>query len=270
MNRDWFARTQPETDGKLEMLRRYPPVLFIDAHEMGTPTYFFPPNADPIYHELSDQSVSWINGLYGPAMQREFDKRGIPYFNYQRYDLFYMGYGDTVPSTGFNAAGMTFEKNSTEPTSSRVFEQYLTQWTSISEAARAKERILGDWHASWVEADEQGEAGRLERNEVVQPENSVQRQVPDEKVRHWFLRADDPAKAREVQALVRRLQRMDVDVRRLTARLSVPTSAPTAARRPPRRCRPARTGSPWPSARSTGSRRCSTRTPTRRSGTSTT
>ena len=35
MNRDWFARTQPETDGKLEMLRRYPPVLFIDAHEMG-------------------------------------------------------------------------------------------------------------------------------------------------------------------------------------------------------------------------------------------
>ena len=25
MNRDWFARTQPETDGKLELLRRYPP-----------------------------------------------------------------------------------------------------------------------------------------------------------------------------------------------------------------------------------------------------
>ena len=38
MNRDWFARTQPETDGKLEMLRRYPPVLFIDAHEIGGTT----------------------------------------------------------------------------------------------------------------------------------------------------------------------------------------------------------------------------------------
>ena len=38
MNRDWFARTQPETDGKLELLRRYPPVLFIDAHEMGGTT----------------------------------------------------------------------------------------------------------------------------------------------------------------------------------------------------------------------------------------
>ena len=48
MNRDWFARTQPETDGKVELLRRYPPVVFIDAHEMGnTAGYFFPPNADP-------------------------------------------------------------------------------------------------------------------------------------------------------------------------------------------------------------------------------
>src|SRR5215218_6200228 len=126
MNRDWFARTQPETDGKVEMLRRYPPVMFIDAHEMGgSNNFFFPPNADPIYHEITDQAVSWINGLYGPAMQREFDERGIPYFNYDVYDLFYMGYGDTVPATGFGAAGMTFEKASGDPASQRVFEQYL-------------------------------------------------------------------------------------------------------------------------------------------------
>src|ERR671911_488521 len=28
MNRDWFARTQPETDGKIELMRKYPPQLF--------------------------------------------------------------------------------------------------------------------------------------------------------------------------------------------------------------------------------------------------
>ena len=54
MNRDWFARTQPETDGKIELLRQYPGPLFIDAHEMGRKTYFFPPNADPVYHEITD------------------------------------------------------------------------------------------------------------------------------------------------------------------------------------------------------------------------
>ncbi len=41
LNRDWFARTQPETDGKLELLRQYPPVLYIDAHEFSANHYFF-------------------------------------------------------------------------------------------------------------------------------------------------------------------------------------------------------------------------------------
>src|SRR4026208_126934 len=44
MNRDWFARTQPEIDGVIELIRQSPPQLAIDAHEMGTYTYFFPPN----------------------------------------------------------------------------------------------------------------------------------------------------------------------------------------------------------------------------------
>ena len=68
MNRDWFARTQPETDGKLDVIREYPPQLFIDAHEFGLADYFFPPNADPIYHEIPDQANEWINNLYSPAI----------------------------------------------------------------------------------------------------------------------------------------------------------------------------------------------------------
>jgi len=227
MNRDWFARTQPETDAKLELLRDYPPVLFIDAHEMGnTAGYFFPPNADPVYHEISDQAIGWINGLYGPAMQDVFDARGIPYFNYASYDLFYMGYGDTVPATGFNAAGMTFEKTASDPTHKRVYEQYLTQWTSLSAAAARKPSVLEDWHTAWVAARDQGLRGELEPNEVVQPENDVQRDVPDIAVRQCFIRADDDAKDREVQALVRRLQRMDVEVERLTHDLRVPDFTP--------------------------------------------
>ena len=222
MNRDWFARTQPETDGKVELLRRFPGVLFIDAHEMGSETYFFPPNADPVYHEIADPAVDWINDIYGASMQDEFDERGIPYFNYDTYDLFYAGYGDTVPANGFGAAGMTFEKSNGDPAPQRVFEQYLTQWTSLSAAAINKERILREWHGSWVEAVRQGEAGQLEPNRTYEPGVPVSQPVPARSVRHYFLRADDPDKAREVQGLVRRLQRMDVEVRRLTAPLAVP------------------------------------------------
>jgi hypothetical protein len=226
MNRDWFARTQPETDGKLAALESYPPVLFIDSHEMGGTSYFFPPNADPIYHEITDESVDWINNLYGASMAAEFTRQGIDFFNRDVYDLFYMGYGDTVPATGYIAAGMTFEKGGADPTSVRTYEQYVAMWTSLGAAVRDKAGLLADWHGAYVEAYQQGLTGKLEPNEIVNPGNELITQVPDESVRHYFLRADDPSKAREVQALVRRLQRMGVLVYTLTAPLQVPDLTP--------------------------------------------
>ena len=66
----------------------------------------------------------------------------------------------------------------------------------------------------------------LQPNRVNDKGNTVQLPVPDIRVRHYFLRADDPDKAAEVQSLVRRLQRMDVAVYRLTSPLSVPDFTP--------------------------------------------
>ena len=182
-----------------------------------------------------------------------------------------MGYGDTVPSTGFIAAGMTFEKANGDPAPRRVYEQYLTQWVSLSAASARKRELLTAWHGAYVEAHQQGRAGLLEPNEIVNPGNELVTQVPDRPVRHYFLRADDPAKADEVRALVRRLQRMDVKVERLVRPLRVPDYTPyhRASRS---------TVLPdgdvldhrWPRRRSTGCRRCSTRTRTPRSRTSTT
>ena len=88
MNRDWFMRTQPETDGKIELLRQYPPQLFVDAHEFGYTRSFFPPNDDPIYHEVSDPVLGWINGMYGPALEDLFAERGWHFFHGGGYDFF--------------------------------------------------------------------------------------------------------------------------------------------------------------------------------------
>ncbi|MQY02877.1 M14 family zinc carboxypeptidase [Actinomadura macrotermitis] len=221
MNRDWFARTQPETDGKLAMLNQYPPALYIDAHEMGGTSYFFPPNADPIYHETPEQAVGWINDIYGASMAAEFNRQGIDFFNRDTYDLFYQGYGDTVPTTAFFAAGMTYEKGGDSPYPERVKEQYLTQWVSLSAAASNRHKILTQWHRMAVDAYAQGKAGKLEPNQIYNPPNQIDRQVPDRAVRHYFLR-DEPAKRAEVRVVVRRLQRMGVKVERLTRPLAVP------------------------------------------------
>ena len=59
MNRDWFARTQPETDGKLELLRQLPAACCSSTRtRWAARSYFFPPNADPIYHEIAGRSRS--------------------------------------------------------------------------------------------------------------------------------------------------------------------------------------------------------------------
>ena len=228
MNRDWFARTQRETDAKLELLRQYPGVMHVDAHEMGGNHYFFPPAADPIYHEVTPESVVFTDEIFGAAIQAEFDRQHIQYFNDKVFDFFALVYGDTVPSVAFGSGGMTFEKANFHPIATRTYEHYVAHWVATSAAALNRERILLDWHASWVDALAQGAAGLLQPNVVNDKGNTVQLPVPDIRVRHYFLRADDPAKASEVQSLVRRLQRMDVDVYQLTAPLSVPDFAPYA------------------------------------------
>ena len=236
MNRDWFARTQPETDSKIELLRRFPGPLFVDDHEMGADDFFFPPNADPIYHEIADEPVDWINNIYGASLAAEFNRQGIPFFNRDLYDLFYMGYGDTVPATGFNSAGMTYEKNNADPIADRAYEQYVTQWVTLSQGAIRKREILEEWASAWREGYRQGVAGFLEPNELVNETDSegnpqeLVSQVPDMKVRHYFVTEGRASKQREVQAMIRRLQRMDVDVYRLKRGLWVPDYTPYGRR----------------------------------------
>ena len=214
MNRDWFARTQPETDGKLELLRQYPPMLYIDAHEFSLPNYFFPPNADPEYHEIPDTAHDWINGLYSPAIAAQFDAEKIKYFHGAPYDFFAAVFGDTVPTAGFGAAGMTFEKQGSDAIAVREHEHFTSIWASIAAGAAARSAVLSGWHGEYVQAYQEGVAGQLESNAVFEPKHDLYQSVPNVTVRNYFL-LDDPDRAAELQLLVRRLQRMDVEVRRL-------------------------------------------------------
>ncbi|MEH0927453.1 M14 family zinc carboxypeptidase [Micromonospora sp. CPCC 205558] len=229
LNRDWFARTQQETDGKLELLRRYPPQVFIDAHEMGGRQYFFPPNADPIHHEIAGEAVDWINRI-GEANKAGFGFNGACdetvttecYFNYDTYDMFFMGYGDTVPTTGFGAAGMTYEKGSASTVGDRVQQQFHTQWSTLGWAAANKREVLDGYFDIWTDALAQGRAGTLEPNEVVQPTNEVQFPVPDLSIRSYFLLPD--RQLADVRQLVERLRRMDVEVYEVQKATRVPTA----------------------------------------------
>ena len=111
LNRDWFALTQPETRGRVAAVRRWQPVVVVDAHEMGgDDTYFFPPVADPINPNVT-QGQRDLQVLLGRNIGAAMDAIGEPYFTREVFDLFYPGYGDSWPTLN-GAIGMTFEQGS--------------------------------------------------------------------------------------------------------------------------------------------------------------
>ena len=228
LNRDMFARTQPETDSKLELMRRYPPIALVDSHEFGYYQPFFPPNNDPVYHEISDQALHWINDIYGRAFSNAYKRKGWAFFHGKVYDFFSPEYNDTVTANGFQGAGMTIEVPNYKPLDLRADRHYAIDMVALAQTAAHKEELLRQQHRAFVRAVEEGRAGVLEPNErVFSPRKPVKTNVPHRRVRHYFI-ADEPAKRREIQRLVRRLQRMDVSVYRLTAPLPLSGYRPYA------------------------------------------
>jgi len=112
MNRDWFALTQPETQGRVRAFREWWPLVYADLHEMGgNSTFFFPPPAAPVHGEVTAEQRQWLE-RYGQNNARWFDRAGFEYFTREAFDSFYPGYGEGWPLFQ-GSIGMTFEMAST-------------------------------------------------------------------------------------------------------------------------------------------------------------
>ena len=167
MNRDWFIMTQPETQGRVEALQEWYPVVFVDAHEMGgDSTYFFAPEAIPYNpHLAADQTESLQ--LFGRNHARWFDQFGLDYFTREIYDAFYPGYGASWPSY-YGGIAMTYEQASSR---GLVFRQYdgndltyaytvrnhfLTSLSTAETVAVNREKFLSDFYNYQLSAIEEG------------------------------------------------------------------------------------------------------------------
>ncbi|MFQ5628989.1 MAG: M14 family metallopeptidase [bacterium] len=111
MNRDWFALTQPETQGRVKAFLEWYPQVFVDLHEMGSnSSYYFAPPADPLNPELPPSQIKWLQN-YGKNNARWFDRMHFDYFTREVFDSFYPGYGEGWPMFQ-GAIGMTYEQAS--------------------------------------------------------------------------------------------------------------------------------------------------------------
>ena len=108
MNRDWFALSQPETEGRVRTFLQWWPLVYVDLHEMGgNSSYYFPPPAEPVNETVTAAQRAWLR-RYGKNNARWFDRFGFDYFTRESYDAFYPGYGDSWPMA-HGSVGMTFE-----------------------------------------------------------------------------------------------------------------------------------------------------------------
>lgn len=108
MNRDWFALSQPETEGRVRTFLEWWPLVYVDLHEMGgNSSYYFPPPAEPVNETVTAAQRAWLR-RYGKNNARWFDRYGFDYFTRESYDAFYPGYGDSWPMA-HGSVGMTFE-----------------------------------------------------------------------------------------------------------------------------------------------------------------
>jgi Zinc carboxypeptidase len=219
LNRDWFAGTQPETRARSALLTRLPPVVLADQHEESGTAFFFPPDTDPVHHEVPRPALHAIDTVFGPALRRAFDTAHDDYTTGTTYDLFFMGYGDTVSTTLYGAAGMTFEKGGDSAYPERVAEHRLAADTVLRAAAGHARSLLRGWAGQWRQATAQGAAGVRQANVVLRPGNALRFRVPAAPVRAYALRAD--VAAGDAAALVARLRAAGVVVERLKRTLHV-------------------------------------------------
>ena len=156
LNRDWFAQTQPETRGRVELLLDWMPQVVVDLHEMGgDSTYYFPPAAPPPNPFRTPAQTAWYE-KFGRATARRFDQRGFEYFNREVFDAFYPGYGVSWP-TAQGALGMTFEKASARGLAWRrrdgseltyldgAVEHFTAALATLATAAQNREQLLRDF-----------------------------------------------------------------------------------------------------------------------------
>ncbi len=115
-----------------------------------------------------------------------------------------------MPSLLSGAAGMTFEKGTSEVYGKQVYEHYLAIDATIDVTARNKPSILRGWVEQWAEAVRQGAGCDLEPNELVSPLTEPLKQQPSYEVCGYFFRPD--RHEGDTAALVKHMQAQGVHV----------------------------------------------------------
>jgi len=113
LNRDFFLKTQIESQHRAVVYHQWMPHVFADLHEMGrNSTYFFAPPMDPYNEWATPMHFKWWD-IIAASNAKAFDHFGWGYYTKESFDAFYPGYGTSYPSIN-GSIGMTYEEASSD------------------------------------------------------------------------------------------------------------------------------------------------------------
>ncbi|MGI9515664.1 MAG: M14 metallopeptidase family protein, partial [Pirellulaceae bacterium] len=199
MNRDWFRHSQQEVRAKVAAYLDWDPQIYVDAHEMGSnSTFYFPPPTDPKNPFLLERQHEWFSDL-GKYQASWFDKYGFGYMTREVFDAFYPGYGSEWPTLQ-GGLGILWEQASARGAvidrddetrltyHDGVRNHYISGIATVKFAAAHRAELLQSFYEAKLDAVQLGISGP---------------------VKHYFLTADKPHRARELMAM---LERNGIDV----------------------------------------------------------
>jgi hypothetical protein len=109
LNRDWIYARHPETRGRISAISAWRPMLFVDAHEMGSQdTYLFSPAREPHNPHLPPYRRGMAE-VFADDQARAFDRFGYPYYSGEWFEDWYPGYTDLWASLR-GAQGILYEQ----------------------------------------------------------------------------------------------------------------------------------------------------------------
>jgi hypothetical protein len=167
LNRDWLTATQPESQGRIQMMREWMPVVAIDLHEMGSDsTYYFTPEADP-YNPFLPADLKNSMEIIGKNNAKWFDQYGFDYFTRDTYDNWYPGYGASWPMY-YGGLAATYEQASSRglvvrksdgtlmPYRDTVRHHFVASVATLESAADNRAKFIGGLYQYRVDGIEAG------------------------------------------------------------------------------------------------------------------
>lgn len=179
LNRDNAAGTQIETQNMEKAYFEWNPQLAVDHH--GQPSqYFFPPVALPINPNFPQPVTNKWMDIYGRANASAFDNNNWDYYNRDIFDLFYVGYWDSMPTLN-GAIGMTYETDgggfkglnwtrddgTIVTFKSSIAKHYVASMTTLETSSKNKPSRLKDYYDFRVTAMNEAKTEKMKRIVII-------------------------------------------------------------------------------------------------------